>query len=585
MAYQALYRKYRPPTFDEMVGQSHIVRALKNQVESGRTGHAYLFSGPRGTGKTSAAKILARALTCHGPTRGQPCGECPACRDENPVDITEIDAASHNKVDDVRDMLENVRYLPALGKKRVYIIDEVHMLTPQAFNALLKTLEEPPEHVVFILATTEPHKLPATVLSRCQRFSFGRISVEDLTDNLRRIAQKEGIAIDEEALSAVAVAAEGGMRDAISLMDQCAALSPGQAITAAQVYAMLGTANREYYFTVAGSLLSGDAPAAVGALEGFLADGGSLQVFAQDLCRHLRDLYVAKTSPGEAPPVQNIDLPTWKRLLASAKAAVPGSILQALDILSQLDGTLRYTNNPRVMVELAIFRSCRVAAGGAEGLLTRLEQLEQQVTQLQQRPLASPAAVAASSVEEADGEPLPAALDDADEYVPPEAPPPDFDDAPPWAAPAGGPPPQAPPSRPIPASMPAAQTLPAAKAVPGPPKAAPAGANKDADALWKRTYDHLCSQGKDSVAAHMVHGKGIALADGVLTVQYPKDQSMSAEMLQMARRGKVLATALAQVAGQPVRVEYSIYQYSPEEQQMLEESIKRLPADIITIKN
>lgn len=555
MAYQAFYRKYRPPNFDGIYGQEHVVRALKNQVETERAGHAYLFSGPRGTGKTSAAKILARALGCHAPENGQPCGVCPACAQEYPVDIMEIDAASHNKVDDVRDMLENVHYLPAVARRRVYIIDEVHMLTTQAFNALLKTLEEPPQHVAFILATTEPHKLPPTVLSRCQRFAFGRIPTGEIMRKLQHIAQSEGIEVDEEGLSAIAVAAEGGMRDAESLLDQCAALCGGQRLDAAQVYAMLGTANRGFYFDMGQALLAGQADRAMAALEGFLAQGGNLQVFGQDICRHLRDVYIAATSAQDKPPVDNIDLHTWKRLQEQARGTVPGKVIHALDILSQLDGTLRYTNNPRVMVELALFRCCREAPSGEQGVLARLEALEKK---LENGVMSAPAPEAPKE--------QPAARE---EIPPPPQPPPQGEDLPPWEDEAQ---PQVQAEEPKQAAQPQRQ--------------APAGAGDAPDPvrLWQATTENVRQRGKASIAAQMELGKGKSIENGVLQVQFLREHSTMADMLTMPRRAQEIEAAL-QVVAPGIRPEYTVVQYTPDQQTMLEESLKRLPPDVTKIKN
>ena len=261
MSYQALYRAWRPDTFTEIVGQDAVTRTLKRQVTTGRIAHAYLFCGTRGTGKTSAAKVLARAINCLNPRDGDPCGECEICRtlrQENSMDVVEIDAASNNGVDEIRDLREKVKYPPALTKYKVYIIDEVHMLSTGAFNALLKTLEEPPKHVVFILATTEPQRLPATILSRCQRFDFHRISMEVIIERLMVVLGGIGRSASEEALNEIARAAEGAMRDALSLLDVCLSYTDGE-VTGQLARDVLGTAGRAAMFDFADALIEGDA--------------------------------------------------------------------------------------------------------------------------------------------------------------------------------------------------------------------------------------------------------------------------------------------------------------------------------------
>ena len=296
MAYQALYRKYRPDTFSDVVGQEHITRTLKNELACGQIFHAYLFTGTRGTGKTSCAKILAKAVNCLSPIDGDPCGVCESCRAiaaGESTDIAEIDAASNNGVDDIRALRDQVNFLPADSAYRVYIIDEVHMLSGPAFNALLKTLEEPPAHVIFILATTEVHKLPATILSRCQRFDFHRIDSEDICSRLFDIAKKEDFTLTEDAAGLIAAAADGGMRDALSLLDLC--LSVSRDITEKDVITACGMPGREPLFSLADCLAKQDAPGALTLLDRLYASGVDMLRLFNELTGHFRDLMIVKT--------------------------------------------------------------------------------------------------------------------------------------------------------------------------------------------------------------------------------------------------------------------------------------------------
>ena len=287
--HKALYRVYRPKTFEDVVGQEHIVKTLKNQIKNNNIGHAYLFSGTRGTGKTSTAKIFARAVNCLNPINEEPCNECEICVDtlnDNIMDIVEIDAASNNSVDDIRELRESVKYTPSKAKYKVYIIDEVHMLSQGAFNALLKTLEEPPSYVIFILATTEPHKIPATILSRCQRFDFKRVSSKDIADRMSYICEKENIQAEDKALSLIARNSQGALRDALSILDQCMSFGNDK-IEYNDVIELLGTVNIDELFQLSQSIIDEDTKKSLQILNEFIIWGKDIRNLINDLIDHL----------------------------------------------------------------------------------------------------------------------------------------------------------------------------------------------------------------------------------------------------------------------------------------------------------
>ena len=299
MSYTALYRKFRPVEFEDVKGQEHIITTLKNQIEANRIGHAYLFCGTRGTGKTTVAKIFAKAVNCEHPVNGSPCGECAMCRSiaaGTSMNVIEIDAASNNGVDNIREIREEVAYRPTEGKYKVYIIDEVHMLSIGAFNALLKTLEEPPEYVIFILATTEVHKIPITILSRCQHYDFKRISIETITGRMRDLMQEEQVEVEEKALRYVAKAADGSMRDALSLLDQCIAFYLGQKLTYDNVLEVLGAVDTDVFSRLLRSVIRRDVPKVLDIVDDLVMQGRELTQLATDFTWYLRNLLLVKTS-------------------------------------------------------------------------------------------------------------------------------------------------------------------------------------------------------------------------------------------------------------------------------------------------
>ncbi len=364
MAYIALYRKWRPHTFRDLVGQDHISRTLSQAITSGRIGHAYLFSGPRGTGKTSTAKILAMALNCkEGPTP-DPCGQCESCQrimDGSAMDVFEIDAASNRGIDEIRGLRETVKFAPAEGRYKVYIIDEVHMLTAEAFNALLKTLEEPPVHVVFILATTEAHKVPPTIQSRCQRFDFRRITVGEIQGRLRYICDEMKTEADDKALELIALQADGGLRDALSILDQCISLSDGR-VTEAQVQEMLGLVGHSWIYRMTEALAAGKAQDVLNLVAELLRDGKDLRQIVAELELHLRSLMIYQA----AGTVEGLDLYAEPEDVLKKQAAFwPGeTIMQMLARLHETTQELRWSPQPRITVEIALLALCKGELGG-----------------------------------------------------------------------------------------------------------------------------------------------------------------------------------------------------------------------------
>lgn len=399
MAYLALYRKWRPRTFSEVVGQKHISIPLQRAIEQDRLAHAYLFSGPRGTGKTSMAKILAKAVNCEHLEEGNPCNRCEICQEINAgasLDVYEIDAASNRGIEEIRALKESVRTLPAACRKKVYIIDEVHMLTKEAFNALLKTLEEPPSHVLFILATTEPEKIPLTILSRCQRYEFHRISVEDIKQHLLYIAKESGMPLTEDAADLIAVRADGGLRDALSLLDQCSSATEAATLDAAEVYDLLGLTGKDQIIALSHHIFNGESSETLTLFYRILQSGKEPAAILRDLLEHFRNLMICRIEPN-APELsaygKNIGI------LKDDAARISEAYLDSLfDYLHQSLTETRRSSSPRMSAEMGLLHLCRLKGSAAlDSLMERISALEKEMDALKkgnysrQAPAAAPA--------------------------------------------------------------------------------------------------------------------------------------------------------------------------------------------------
>ena len=384
MSYTALYRKFRPREFEDVKGQDHIVTTLKNQIKTDRVGHAYLFTGTRGTGKTTVAKIFARAVNCEHPVEGSPCNECESCRRiiaGNSMNVIEIDAASNNGVSNIRDIIDEVAYAPTEGKYKVYIIDEVHMLTIGAFNALLKTLEEPPKYVIFILATTEAHKIPITILSRCQRYDFHRISIDTIAGRLQELMDKEQVTVEEKAIRYIAKAADGSMRDALSLLDQCIAFYLGETLTYDHVLKVLGAVDTEVFSRLLASIQAEDVVGCIGILEDMVVEGRDLGQFVTDFTWYLRNLLLVKTGE-DMEDVLEVSSDTLAVLKQEALQVEDAVLMRYIRVFSELSNQIRYAAAKRVLVEIALIKLCRPQMEeDYESLIQRVSSVEQKLEQ------------------------------------------------------------------------------------------------------------------------------------------------------------------------------------------------------------
>lgn len=382
MSYTALYRKFRPTQFEDVKGQEHIVTTLKNQIKADRIGHAYLFCGTRGTGKTTVAKIFAKAVNCENPIDGSPCGVCPACQGiaaGTSMNVIEIDAASNNGVDNIRQIREEVAYRPTEGKYKVYIIDEVHMLSPGAFNALLKTLEEPPSYVIFVLATTEAHKIPITILSRCQRYDFHRISIDTITDRLAELMQTEQVEVEERALRYVAKAGDGSMRDALSLLDQCIAFHLGEKLTYENVLEVLGAVDTEVFSGLLRQVLEKDVVGAIKTVDRLVDEGRELGQMVNDFTWYMRNLLLMQ-SADDMEEVLDMSADNLAALKEEAQMIEPEVLIRYIRIFSELGSQMKFAAQKRILLEIAIIKLCKPQMEqGYDSLMDRVGQLEHQI--------------------------------------------------------------------------------------------------------------------------------------------------------------------------------------------------------------
>ncbi len=382
MSYTALYRKYRPQSFTDVKGQDAVVATIRNQIHAGRIGHAYLFCGTRGTGKTTIAKIFAKAVNCEYPKDGSPCGECASCRAitaGNSMNVIEIDAASNNGVDNIREIRDEVAYAPTEGRYKVYIIDEVHMLSIGAFNALLKTLEEPPAYVIFILATTEAHKIPVTILSRCQRYDFHRISIDTISERLQELLEQEQAQAEEKAVRYIAKAADGAMRDALSLLDQCMAFYMGEKLTYDHVLEVLGAVDTERLSGIFRAVTASQITAVMQQIEELVAEGRDLSQFVGDFTWYLRNLLLLQSSE-DMEDVLDVSSENLALLKEECSMADSAQLMRFIRVFSELSNQVRYSTQKRILIEIAFIKLCRPQMEEDTGsILARLTQLEKKI--------------------------------------------------------------------------------------------------------------------------------------------------------------------------------------------------------------
>lgn len=390
MGYQALYRKWRPDEFDEVKGQEHIVTTLQNQIAAGRIGHAYLFCGTRGTGKTTVAKLLAKTVNCENPVNGSPCGKCDSCRaisEQRSMNVIEMDAASNNGVDNIREIKKEIEYSPTDSKYKVFIIDEVHMLSQGAFNALLKTLEEPPAYIIFILATTEVHKIPVTILSRCQRYDFKRITLDTIADRLMDLMKREEIEVEEKAIRYVAKAADGSMRDALSLLDQCISFYLGKTLTYENVLEVLGAVDTSVLTKLFHYILDADVGSLLTEFDKMMATGREITQFVNDFTWYLRNLlFVQQTI--EAQDMLEVSDESFEVMKLDASICTTEDLMRYIRITSDLSNEIKYSTKKRVEVELAFVKLCKPQMEqDYESILARLQQLEDKIDTIEVRPV------------------------------------------------------------------------------------------------------------------------------------------------------------------------------------------------------